>query len=70
MRGEKILTRRNEKFFVKLFEIRIFYNFISHVVHENGVSCMRARMPFVLFTVEVLVLDIMHDDSRPAVNVC
>ena len=27
-------------------------------------------MPFVLFTVEVLVLDTIHDDSRPAVNVC
>ena len=38
--------------------------------HENGVSSMRARMPFVLFTVEVLVLDTIHDDSRPAVNVC
>lgn len=27
-------------------------------------------MSFVLFTVEVLVLDTVHDDSRPAVNVC
>lgn len=40
------------------------------IVRSLGIRYSRARMLLILFTVEVLVLGILHRSGRPAINIC